>query len=178
MGGDTSPPDGSGTSSWYAIRVNARHEKRVAQLLAGAEFQVYLPLVRTLRQWSDRRKMVEVPLFPGYLFVHCAMDGPNRVRLLSASRSVLAIVGSGPRPVPIPSIEIESIRSLLQADTQVTTLARLVRGARVRVMDGPLAGVEGVVVSRRGGRRIVCSVKLLGRSVRADLEAGNVTAVA
>lgn len=174
MDGCTSPGS-SDAGNWYAVRVLARHEKRVAQLLTAAGIRAYLPLMRTVRQWSDRRKIVELPLFPGYLFVHCAMDAGNRVRVLGASRSILAIVGSGPRPVPIPAVEIESIRTLLDSDTPLTTLDRLPRGARVRVVDGPLAGIEGVVVSPKGKRRIVCSVELLGRSVRADLSAEDVT---
>jgi len=148
------------------------------KLLSAEGFESYLPLIRTLSQWSDRRKLVELPLFPGYLFVRCALDAHVRTRLLGSSRSTLAIVGSGSRAVPVPAVEIESIRTLLASESPLSALDRVPRGARVKVVDGPLAGVEGVVVSQKGKRRIVCAVELLGRSVRADLNAGDVVAAA
>ena len=160
--------------NWYAIRVRSRHEKVVCSHLAGSGFDVYLPLVRSVRVWSDRKKEVEMPLFPGYFFVRCAMDSESRVRILSSSRGVVQIVGVGSRPAPVPDSEIESVRGLLESEAAVTPLDHFVRGVRVRVTSGPLEGIEGVVVRQKGKRRIICSVELLGRSVQADFAVGDV----
>lgn len=158
---------------WYALRVRSRHEKKVARALEGAGFEVFLPIVASLRQWSDRVKQVDEPLFPGYLFVHSTLDSETKLNLVRTSTSIVEIVGSGRRPTPIPEVEIESIRTVLASAQSITPLDRLIEGTRVRVVGGPLHGVEGIVVSKGTAGSIICSVGLLGRSVRAHFEQGH-----
>jgi len=154
--------------------VRSRHEKVVAGLLCGAASEVFLPVHAALRQWSDRKQRVEMPLFPGYVFVRCAMSTQERVAILSASRSVVEVLGVKGRPVPVSDAEIESIRTVLRAGSEIDAEERLVEGTKVVVTNGPLKGVVGTVVTHRGRRRIVCAVQILGRSVFADFPKGDV----
>lgn len=163
----------SSSPNWFALRVRSRHEKKVEKALSGAGFEVFLPVYETRRKWSDRVKTVELPLFPGYLFVRTTMDPDHKLAVVRASPGIVEIVGTGRRPAPIPDVEINSIRTLLSSGEQVIPLDRFVPGARVRVVGGPLHGIEGVVLDRQGKRTIVCAVTLLGRAVRTHMTEGN-----
>ncbi len=155
-------------SAWFAIHVRTNHEKTVATMLAEKEFDRFLPLYRARRQWSDRVKRLELPLFPGYLF--CRFN-PDRSRTpILAVPGVLRIVGAGRKPSPIDETEMFAIRSVVASCARVHPCHFFKVGQRVRVCDGPLRGVEGVVVQTRNGRRLVASITLLQRSVSVELD--------
>jgi transcription antitermination factor NusG len=154
--------------SWFAIRTSPRWELRASSELARRGLETYLPLRRVKRNWSDRIKIIDQPLFPGYLFgrFHLA----DRVRVLQAP-GVQQIVGIGNTPAPISNSELDNLRNLVSANTLLVPWPYLGAGQRIRIDRGPLAGVEGFVVrAEQGALRIVVSVDLLQRSVATEID--------
>jgi transcription antitermination factor NusG len=132
--------------------------------------EAFLPTRKVTRRWSDRVKVRDDAVFPGYLF--CRLSEPDRLTVLQ-SPGVLQIVGNGPTPIPVAVSEIESIRVLVAAKANLTPWPYLTEGQAVRIEVGPLAGVEGLVVrSEHGNPRVVVSVTLLQRSVATEVERG------
>jgi transcription antitermination factor NusG len=153
---------------WYAIRTTARWEVLVSGELSRRGIETYLPLCRVKRRWSDRIKIMDQPLFPGYLFGRFPLD--ERIRVLEAP-GVRQIVGIGNTPAPIAAGEIDNLRTLVAAQPLLVPWPYLHTGQRVRIARGPLAGVEGFVVrAEQGALRIVVSVDLLQRSVAAQID--------
>lgn len=160
---------------WYACYTRARHEKRVDLLLRQQGIECYLPLVQRLSQWKDRKKSVEWPLFPGYVFALFPL--PLLGRLLS-TQGVVSVVSPRGYPTPIPVPEIESVRLLAAAMGQVGSAdvepAELIQaGGWVRVVSGPFRGVEGVVVERREGRRVLVGIRVIGQALQVDVGAAS-----
>ena len=154
-------------AQWFALRVKPRFEKIVATIAHNKGFEAFLPLCRCRRRWSDRFKLVDLPLFPGYVF--CRLDPSRRLPLL-VTPGVLYLVGVGKIPAPIESSEIEAIQRLVRAGVVAEPWPFLEVGQRVRVEYGPLLGVEGVLVDARKRHRIVLSVTLLKRSVAVEID--------
>jgi transcription antitermination factor NusG len=152
---------------WYALRVKPRAEKCVAAMARNKGFEEFLPLYRCRRRWSDRVKVVEVPLFPGYLF--CRLNPQQRFPLLTIP-GALHFVGLGRIPVPIDDVEIQAIQTLVESGVQAEPWPFLDAGQRVRLEYGPLAGMEGLFVEIRKQHRIVVSVSLLRRSVAVEID--------
>jgi transcriptional antiterminator NusG len=153
---------------WYAIRTSPLWESRASSELSLRGIEIYLPVCRVKRNWSDRIKIIDQPLFPGYLFGRFHLD--DRVRVLQAP-GVKQIVGIGNTPAPISDGEIDNLRTLVSADTPLVPWPYLHAGQRVRIDRGPLAGVEGFVVhADQGSLRIVVSVDLLQRSVATEID--------
>lgn len=130
-------------------------------------FEAFLPLYRCRRRWSDRVKVMELPLFPGYVF--CRLNVQYRFPLLTIP-GALHFVGVGKTPAPIDDVEIRAIQTLVQSDMQTEPWPFLEAGERVRLEYGPLAGLEGFFVEARNQRRIVVSVSLLRRSIAVEIE--------
>ncbi len=154
---------------WYALHTRSRHEHKVLAELERRQQEAFLPEYRTVSRRRDRRKLIYKPLFPGYLFVHTALDPGRRLELLQTP-SVVRLVGVRHHPLPIPDTEVESIRMLLGATADAQPRDGLGRGQLVQVVEGPLQGVVGRVEKSPRGRTIVVSVELLGRSVAASLD--------
>ena len=157
---------------WFAIRTSPRWEFRASSELALRGLETYLPLRHVKRNWSDRVKIIDQPLFPGYLFgrFHLA----DRVRVLQAP-GVKQIVGVGNTPAPISDSELENLRTLVSANTLLVPWPYLGAGQRIRIDHGPLAGVEGFVVrADQGALRIVVSVDLLQRSVATEIDRSSI----
>ena len=153
---------------WFAVRTSPRWEVRVSSELSLRGFETYLPLSHEKHKWSDRTKVIDVPLFPGYLFTRFVME--DRLRILQAP-GVKQIVGIGETPAPISESEIDNLRTLVDASPVLVPWPYLQAGQRVRVDRGPLAGVQGFVVrAEQGSLRIVVSVDLLQRSVAAEID--------
>jgi transcription antitermination factor NusG len=153
---------------WYAIRTRSRHEKVAARELDAQGIRVFLPLVTSVRQWSDRRTEVELPLFPGYAFVRVAYLSGDRIRVLRAS-GVVSFVGQAAAGVSIPEEQIEAIRTLLVSRVPVKEHPFLKVGQRIRVRGGSLSGVEGILVGMNGARSLVISVEPIQRSLCINL---------
>ena len=151
---------------WFALRVRPNYEKPVAAALRGKGFQEFLPLVRSRRQWSDRVKIMDLPLFPGYLF--CRLNLEERMPLLTTP-GFLYLVGVGKNPEPVDQSEIEAIQSVLRSGLPVTRWASLMVGQKVRLNHGPLRGLEGVLTKIANQHRIYVSVTLLKRSISVEV---------
>ena len=150
---------------WYAFTTRTKHEKKVDESMQLAGLESFLPLQKTLNQWKDRKKWVETPLFPSYIFTKIPFN--QRYNVLKIP-SVLGIVGFNNEPCPVRQDEIEAIKSILNAETKYDVLAGLSTGSRVRICSGPLDGVEAQIVQMRGRERIVVNITALGKSIVID----------
>src|SRR6185437_3549656 len=155
-------------TSWYAVYTRARHEKRVAEELARRSIEVYLPLYETARQWKNGRHFVQMPLFPGYTFVRMALR--NRIFALRAP-GVVDFVGYGGKPAALEAEEITNLRRALGQGMKIEPHPFLSEGRKVRVTAGPLTGLVGIVVRRKGQVQLVVSVELIQRSVLVEIGA-------
>jgi transcription antitermination factor NusG len=169
---DTLLVNDSGTR-WYAIRTRSRHEKVAARELDARGVPVFLPLMASLRQWSDRRTEVELPLFPGYVFVRVAYFS-DRIRVLQTT-GVVSFVG-GSAGVSIADEEINAIRTVIARKVAIENHPFLRIGQRVRVRSGSLSGVEGILTAVNGARSLVISVEPIQRSLRINLDGYDVEA--
>src|ERR1700743_3945585 len=143
---------------WYALRVRPNYEKPVAAALRGKGFQEFLPLIRSKRQCSDRFKIMDLPLFPGYLF--CRLNLEERLPLLTTP-GFLYLVGVGKNPEAVDATEIAGIQSVLRSGLTVTPWPNLGVGQKVRLKHGPLRGLEGMLTRIANRHRIYVSVTLL-----------------
>lgn len=166
----TSRPDAYGMSSWFAAYTWAHHEKHVARQLEEKNINCFLPLYRSVRRWKDRQKELDLPLFPGYVFVQIAPE--ERLRVLQTS-SVVRFVSSGGHPAALDDGEIEGLRNGVANGVKVEPCPFLKVGQRVRIRHGPLAGVEGILVRQKDNLRLVLSIDLLMRSVTVEVQAAD-----
>lgn len=153
--------------AWYAIYTRSQQERLVEQGLRAKGYQSFSPFYRTLRRWWDRTKVLDMPLFPSYVF--CEMDPNVRLPVLTTP-GVVFIVGNGKVPKPIDETEIQSIRAMLNSGLSVQPWQFLKAGHKVRIQAGPLAGAIGRLVRARDRRRLVVSVSLLQRAVSVELD--------
>lgn len=152
---------------WFALRVKSRSEKIVATIARHKGYEEFLPLYQSRRRWSDRFKSVELPLFPGYVF--CRLNPEVRLPLLTIP-GVLSFVGIGRIPVPIDDAEIAVIQAAIGAGLSAEPYPFLEVGQKVRLAEGPLAGLEGLLVEVRKQQRLAVSVSLLKRSVAVEID--------
>lgn len=156
------------SASWFGIHVRSQCEVQAYDELRYRGFEAFLPQYQVKRRWSDRVKVLDLPLFPGYLF--CRFGLPDRVRILG-TRGVAQIVGAGFKPIPISELEIQHVQTLVASKTPLVPWPYLKAGHRVRIDSGPLAGVEGIVIRADDGRdRVVVSVELLQRAVATEID--------
>ena len=159
---------------WYAAHTNPRHEKTVQQLMEGFEVECFLPLYKSVRRWKDRRKELELPLFPGYIFVHIALK--DRLEALRVP-GVVQLVSFQGKPARLPDAEIEALRNGLTRATGYEPHPYLTVGRKVRVCAGPFFGMEGILVRRKEKFRVVLSIHLIQRSVAVEVDESDVQPV-
>ena len=165
----------SGTESWYAIQTRARHEKIIAHRLREQGVTTYLPMVTETHRWSDRRKVVELPLFGCYVFVKLFPTPEQRLQVLRLD-GVFSFVGVHGEGIPIPDEQIEAVRTLLSQQLPWSIHPFLKLGQRVRIRSGALSGVEGILLSRDGDNTLVVSVDAIQRSLAIRIEGYDVEA--
>lgn len=158
------PIDPISYERWYALATLSRHERVVAHEMTYRGVSTFLPTLTEIHHWSDRRKKVEVVLFPGYVFVHAIMSLYVR-RSATFARGAMGFVAMQGEPVPIPDDQIEDIRRLLASDAKCSPCPFLKIGQQVRVRGGALHGLEGRLVRREGEKALVISVEAISRSV-------------
>jgi transcription antitermination factor NusG len=156
---------------WYAIWTRSRHEKYVRDQLAGQGIEPLLPLVRRVHQWKDRKKEVELPLFPGYCFARFAWK--DRLHALRAP-GVVRVIGGSSRPEPIPDQEIEAIIKLMNHTLPYDSHPYLREGMRVRIIRGPLEGVEGILVRKDNHHRVVMGVHLIQQAAAVEVDSADI----
>lgn len=158
---------------WYAVQTRSRFEKAVRTELERAGIEHYFASVEEVHQWKDRRKVVELPIFPGYVFVRIEDLHPARLQVLRTN-GVVRILGNASAIEPIPDEEIGSIRRLLSSGRSCFAHPFLTEGAWVRVRRGALAGLEGRLLRIKNDTRLVLSVDLLAKSVATEIDVRDV----
>jgi transcription antitermination factor NusG len=161
---------------WYAVHTRSQHEKSVVSYLQGGGITTFLPLVTEVHRWSDRRKLVELPLFSCYVFVRISLV-PELWHKVMKTSGVLGFVGAGREGIPIPEGQIESIRKLVGSSTPYTVCPFLKVGQRVRIRGGALDSIEGILIARNGDRKLVVSVEPIQRSLAIRIDDYNVEPV-
>jgi transcription antitermination factor NusG len=156
---------------WYAAYTSANHEKKAAAEISRRGVESFLPLYRAIRRWSDRRVKLELPLFPGYVFVHLALR--ERLRVLQVP-GVAKLVGFGGSPAALPDEQVEALRAGLAGRLHAEPHPFLTAGRRVRVKTGPLQGLEGFVVRRKNSLRLVISLDLIQRAAAVEIDEADV----
>jgi transcription antitermination factor NusG len=159
---------------WFALQVRARHEQGVADHLVGKGYELFLPLYKCRKRWSDRVKEVEAPLFPGYLF--CRLNPHDRLPILKTP-AMIQIVGSNRIPTAVDEYEIQAIQAMVASGIPNQPWPFLATGDRVRIESGPLIGLEGILVEFKGNHRLVLSVTLLQRSVAVEIDSAFVSSL-
>ena len=163
-----------GQLRWYALRVRSNHEKTASLFLSSRGYEEFLPLYRTRRRWSDRTKVVELPLFAGYVF--CRFDASHRLPILKTP-GVVSVVSFGRKLVPVDDREIQSLRAVVSSGRSVQPWPYLRIGQRVRLVGGAMHDVEGILIELKKGLRVVLSISLLQRSVAVEVDRENVEPV-
>jgi transcription termination/antitermination protein NusG len=152
---------------WFAIRVKSQCEKMVSDALRYKGYEEFLPLYWSRRNWSDRVKVLQLPLFAGYLFARFDLAGRNAIL---TTPGVSLIVGQGRMPLSVDSTEIENIRQAMSCGQSVQPWWGLAIGDRIRIDNGPLRGIEGVLLRYKGANHLVLGVQLLQRSVAVEMD--------
>ena len=152
---------------WYAVHTRSRHEKQVDLFLSERGVETFLPLVHTLSRRRDRKKYVDIPLFPGYLFDYAEKE---RLYDVKFTRGVTRIIGTDiDAPTPIPDKQILDIKSIMETEVQLDPFPYLKKGRMVRVKSGPLKGLEGILVERKGHYKLVIQIDLLQKGAAAEV---------
>ncbi len=160
--GDAPPP-----SRWFALYTASRHEKRVAQHLGQRAVEFYLPLYKAERRWADgSRVTLDLPLFPGYLFVQ--MRRGERGRVLSVPGVLSVVGGTGGEPAWLPEETIAALRAGVET-LRAQPHPLLTAGQRVRIRSGALAGFEGIVARCKAGLRVVLTVEQIRQSYAVEV---------
>lgn len=170
----TNPESASSTAGWWALYTRHQHEKSVSGLLSAKGFEVFLPLYESVRRWKDRNKLLSLPLFPCYVFVHGGLE--RRLQVLTTP-GVHMILYRGESVATIPEAEIQAIQRSLDGNLPVEPHPFLKSGDRVRVIRGSLEGVEGILVRKKSLCRLILSVEMLAQSVAVEINAIDVVPV-
>jgi len=163
----------NGGDRWFALQTRSRHEKIVRHELLKRNIEQFLPTVKRLSHWKDRKKEIEFPLFPGYCFARFSLA--NRLAVLQ-SPGVVQIVGIL-RPEPIPDVEIESLKIVMNTQTRYEVYPWLKKGSLVEVTHGPMQGARGVLLRHARPYRLVLSIKLIQRAIAVEVDAFSVAPV-
>jgi len=153
---------------WFAIYTRSRFEKQVAEQLERKRLPVFLPLRLEVHRWQDRYQKVEVPMFRGYLFVQFPRDSVQRMTVLRTT-GVVRIVGFGQNDTEVPAEQIASLRRLTEQGVMLHPHRFLRVGQRVKIANGVLAGMEGILVRIKKQDRLVVSVDAIRQAVAVEL---------
>ncbi len=161
---------------WFAVQTRYRHEQRVASDLTAKGVESYLPVLREIHGWKDRKKTLEVPAFGGYLFARFEETQPNRVRVLETA-GVVRLLGNHGGLEPVPDREIESLRISLGSGAACTRHPYLAAGTLLLIERGPLAGLEGRLVRTANAFRLVVCVASVGQAVAVEVSRDDVAPI-
>lgn len=162
------------TAHWYAVYVRSRHEVQVFDRLRAKGVESFLPTVERLRKWKDRKKMVAFPLFPSYVFVHIGKDHASMLNVLKVPGVVNMLCTLPGEPAAIPDDQIISLKKLVENKEALDPYPYLNEGQQVRILKGPLAGVEGILVEKLDKHLLVLSVDVLKQGVALTINAADV----
>lgn len=159
--------------AWFAVQVRPRHELTTAKILRNKGLEEFVPLYTSRRRWSDRQKDIALPLFTGYVF--CRFAAKTKLPVMTTP-GVIRIVGSSKGPIPIAEKEIASIQTAAQSPN-ICPHPYLAIGSRVKVKNGPFAGLEGILVNHKNHKQLVLSLDIVQRSMAIELDSYSVIAV-
>lgn len=159
--------------AWYVLHTKSRFENVVREGLARKSLEAFLPRVRVRSRRKDRRLTIEVPLFPGYVFVKSSLHPSQHLDILKTSGAV-KLIGTRQGPVPVPEETIESLRIMVSTDEPLATGQRFKRGDRVMVVSGPLSGVIGYFERYRAQGRVVVNIDALGQFASVNVDEADV----
>jgi transcription antitermination factor NusG len=152
---------------WYAVRVRSNCERTAAASLDARGLECCLPLYSRRSRWSDRIRTINSPLFPGYVF--CRFDRAQRSAVIAAP-GVVHVVSFGGVPAPVDSVEIAAVRTICRSGIEAEPCPYLEAGQEVEIVDGPMAGLRGMVCQMKRGQRLVVNVSLLRRAVSVEVD--------
>ncbi len=162
-------------TQWHALYTRHRHEKVVAHVLTSKGHEIFLPIYGVQHRWQDRTKRLLMPLFPGYVFIRGGMD--RQLQILTTP-GLISIVGwMDGRPACIPPEQIDAVRRIVDGRHRFEPYPFLACGDRIRMRNGPLAGLEGILVRKKGMVRLVVSMELLGRSAAVEVDASEIVRI-
>jgi transcription antitermination factor NusG len=159
---------------WYAVRTRSNQERIVSTVLEGKGYEQYMPIYHAPRRWTDRIVNTALPLFPGYVF--CRFDRKQRLPI-KTTPGVVSIVGFGNDPAPVPDAEIEAVQAVLTSGRFAEPHPFLREGQRIRVTNGSLKDLEGILVKKKSAWRLVVSVAMLQRSVSVEIDFDSVVPI-
>ncbi len=162
---------------WYALQTRPRHEQAVAAQLDREGVEVFLPLVCQTRRWSDRRKVIRVPVFPNYLFVRIALECNEQKVFVLRRNGVVGFVGPNREATPIDESQIKSVRTLMSTKADFQPHPYIAAGQRVRIRSGALKGLEGILLRTADDDHLVLSIDLINKSVIVRIKGYEVEAV-
>jgi len=148
--------------SWYVLHTKSRFENVVNEGLEKKSMEVFLPKIQVRSKRRDRKVMIRVPLFPGYLFVRTTLGPTEHIEIVKTVGAV-RLVGNTDGPIPVSSETVDSLKIIVQGNDSVTTGSRFKKGDRVIVVQGPFAGVVGTFLRHRGKGRVIVNIEALGQ---------------
>ena len=158
---------------WYVLHTKSRHEKVVNDLLLKKSVEAYLPIVTVRSKRRDRKAMIRVPLFPGYLFVKTDLHPNSHLEVVKTVGAV-RLIGNQHRPIPVPEEALESLQIMVDSNNPVTTGHRLETGDKVMVVYGPFTGVVGTFVRHGGKGRVIVNIEALGQFAGVEVSEGDI----
>ncbi len=161
------------TYSWYVLHTRSRFENVVHDGLYKKSLEVFLPKIKVPSRRRDRKLMIKVPLFPGYLFVKTDLNPYQHLEIVKTAGAV-RLIGSKEGPIPVSESTVESLQIMVATDHPVTTGTRLKKGDRVMVVAGPFAGVTGTFVRYRGKQRVVVNIEALDQYAGVDVDENDI----
>ncbi len=161
------------TAAWYALHTKSRFENVVHEGLNKKSLEVFLPKIKVRSKRRDRKLMIQVPLFPGYIFVKTDLNPNEHIEILKTTGAV-RLVGNRDGPLSITDDTIESLRIMVATEYPITTGSRFKTGDRVMVVEGPLAGVIGAFVRYKGQGRVVVHIEALGQYAAVEVSEDDV----
>jgi transcription antitermination factor NusG len=161
---------------WYALYTRSRFEKKMLSELTDRSIEVFLPMREILSRWKDRKKRIWIPLFPGYIFVNHVDTPENRFRILNIPGAV-RFVGFVGHADPVPEEQLQYIRRFLESSLSIDPYPYMQVGTRVEVTAGPLKGIQGLLIEKRGRFRFVLQVDLIRQAISIEIDASDVRPV-
>jgi transcription antitermination factor NusG len=153
--------------SWFAVQVTPRHEKTVDAILQQQNYGHFLPMCRTRRKWSDRVKVIEQPLFPGYVFVRTQSCSVGKIHHMPG---FIRIVSFGGRPCSVPDIQIEALQRIIDSERDICPIPYIAVGQKVQIVTGPLSGLTGIISRIKNRGKLIVSVDLIMRSIVVEID--------
>lgn len=159
---------------WYAVYTRSRAEKKVAEELKQNNIEHYLPLYKTLRQWSDRKKKVEVPLFTSYIFVHISVE--HTYFDVLNTPGVVCFIKFSNKPAPIPEKDIEKIRTIVASGLPVEQVEpnELAKGDKIEIINGPLKNYHGELIKVKGKEKVLLRLDSIDKNLMVDISLSDI----